>query len=87
MHSHPNFFPFLYTGKKMYVCQTALDDFQSILDTLGGPGEKKRAEDLLSRVTIVEDDPSDRTKDMPYSLKIRDRSKVSQTHKIMDFKA
>lgn len=71
----------------MYVCQTALDDFQSILDTLGGPGEKKRAEDLLSRVTIVEDGPSDRTKDMPYSLKIRDRSKVSQTHKIMDFKA
>lgn len=87
MHSHPNFLPFLYAGKKMYVCQTALDDFRSILDTLGGPGEKKRAEDFLSRVTIVEDDPSDRTKDMPYSLKIRDRSKVSQTHKIMDFKA
>ena len=61
----------------MYVCQTALDDFRSILDTLGGPEEKRRAEELLSDVTVVEDDPSDRTKDMPYSLKIRDRSKVS----------
>ena len=66
-----------YIGKKMYVCQTALDDFRSILETLGGPEEKRRAEELLSDVTVVQDDPSERTKDMPYSLKIRDRSKVS----------
>lgn len=61
----------------MYVCQTALDDFRSILETLGGPEEKRRAEELLSDVTVVQDDPSDKSKNMPYSLKIRDRSKVS----------
>ncbi|XP_061185667.1 UPF0415 protein C7orf25 homolog [Saccostrea echinata] len=63
-------------GKTMYVCRTALEDFQSILDTLGGQKEKERAKELLSRVTIVDDDPSDRTTQMPYSLKIKERSKV-----------
>ncbi|XP_056007687.1 UPF0415 protein C7orf25 homolog isoform X4 [Ostrea edulis] len=63
-------------GKVMYVCRTALEDFRSILDTLGGLKEKERAEKLLSQVTIVDDDPSDRTMEMPYSLRIKERSKI-----------
>ncbi|XP_062578859.1 UPF0415 protein C7orf25 homolog [Saccostrea cucullata] len=63
-------------GKTMLVCKTALEDFQSILDTLGGQKEKERAKELLSQVTVVNDDPSERTVEMPYSLKIKERSKV-----------
>ena len=34
----------LITGKEMYACRTAADSFCSILETVGGPGERKRGE-------------------------------------------
>lgn len=34
----------LGAGKEMYACQTAADSFRSILETVGGPGERKRGE-------------------------------------------
>ncbi|WAQ93916.1 CG025-like protein [Mya arenaria] len=66
---------FLY-GKQLFACQTAVDSFTSILETLGGPGEKRRAEDLLSRVNVVPDNTSFRADVMPNTGKIKDRSKV-----------
>ena len=35
---------FPLTGKEMYACQTAVDSFRSILETIGGPGERRRGE-------------------------------------------
>lgn len=61
-------------GKELFACRAAVSDFQLILDTLGGPGEKKRAEKLLARVHLVDDQPSERTLNLTHSAKINRRS-------------
>ncbi|XP_060575092.1 UPF0415 protein C7orf25 homolog [Ruditapes philippinarum] len=63
-------------GKELFACQTAVDSFQTILDTLGGQNEKKRASELLSRLTVVPDNPSFRATTIPNTGKIKDRSKI-----------
>ncbi|XP_069110453.1 UPF0415 protein C7orf25 homolog [Argopecten irradians] len=70
----PELHRFLH-GKELYACQTAWDDFETILNTLGGPEEKKRARLLRKKVTIVSDQPSQRTQDLPETGKIRLRTK------------
>lgn len=42
-------------GKKLVCCQLAYDAFQNILDIVGGQEERKRAEELMKRVTIYPD--------------------------------
>ncbi|CAF3464164.1 unnamed protein product [Rotaria sp. Silwood1] len=37
-------------GKELFICQTAYEEFNSIVSTVGGPNEKKRAEELFKRV-------------------------------------
>lgn len=66
----------LFLGKQFFVCQTAVEDFQTILETLGGKNEKDRAESLLSRCNIIPDQPSKRAQHLPNTGKIRERSKV-----------
>ncbi|KAI1902107.1 hypothetical protein AGOR_G00041300 [Albula goreensis] len=61
-------------GKELFVCQSAVQDFQVILDTLGGPGEKARAEELLARLRVVPDQPSERTQRLVTSSKVNRRS-------------
>ncbi|KAG9278441.1 UPF0415 protein C7orf25 homolog [Astyanax mexicanus] len=61
-------------GKELFACHSAVHDFQVILDTLGGPGEKARAEELLARLTIVPDQPSERTGKLVTSSKVNRRS-------------
>ncbi|XP_037538415.1 UPF0415 protein C7orf25 homolog [Nematolebias whitei] len=61
-------------GKQLFACRAAVHDFQVILDTLGGPGEKERAHMLLSRLHLVDDQPSERTKRLTPSAKINRRS-------------
>ena len=51
-------------------------DFQAILSTLGGPGEKIRAEKFLERVKVVPDQISDKVKNLKCGGKVRERSKV-----------
>ncbi|XP_052247815.1 UPF0415 protein C7orf25 homolog [Dreissena polymorpha] len=63
-------------GKQMFSCKTAVDSFKHILDTLGGPGERLRAETLLPTISVVPDDPSFRTISMPITGKIKHRSKI-----------
>lgn len=62
--------------KEWFVCRTAVEDFQTILDTLGGDNEKKRAKELLEKCKVVPDQPSLRSQTLPQTGKIRDRSKV-----------
>nr|CAH7736832.1 unnamed protein product [Callosobruchus chinensis] len=45
-----------FQGKKLYCCQTAMDNFINIVDTVGGPNEKKRAKELIDRLTVLPDD-------------------------------
>lgn len=63
-------------GKELYACQTAVDSFQTILDTLGGESEIERAKDLMKRVKVVPDNPSFRTQCLPTTGKIKERAKV-----------
>ncbi|KAK5860543.1 hypothetical protein PBY51_022009 [Eleginops maclovinus] len=61
-------------GKQLFACAAAVTDFRLILDTLGGPGEKQRAEKLLQRLQLVEDQPSQRTLRLTLSNKVNQRS-------------
>lgn len=61
-------------GKELFACQSAVQDFRVILDTLGGPGEKARADELLARLTVVPDEPSERTNRLVMSSKVNRRS-------------
>ncbi|KAM4556236.1 UPF0415 protein C7orf25 homolog [Fundulus diaphanus] len=61
-------------GKQLFACRAAVRDFQVILDTLGGPGEKERAQKLLARLHLVDDQPSERTQHLTASAKINRRS-------------
>ncbi|XP_014284641.1 UPF0415 protein C7orf25 homolog [Halyomorpha halys] len=59
----------IFKEKELYACETAVSNFKSIVDILGGEGEKKRTEQLLSRINVVED--------VPYTkLKIRGKIKA-----------
>jgi hypothetical protein len=43
-------------GKDLFVCQTAYDAFKNIINTIGGPNEKQRAESFLkNKVQLVPD--------------------------------
>ncbi|GLD70753.1 UPF0415 protein [Lates japonicus] len=61
-------------GKELFACRAAVNDFQLILDTLGGPGEKERAQKLLARLHLVDDRPSERTLRLRPSAKVNQRS-------------
>ncbi|XP_042744558.1 UPF0415 protein C7orf25 homolog isoform X2 [Tympanuchus pallidicinctus] len=61
-------------GKELFACESAVRDFQSILETLGGPGEKERAALLVKRINVVADQPSDRALRLVASSKINSRS-------------
>ncbi|KDR11077.1 UPF0415 protein C7orf25 homolog isoform X2 [Zootermopsis nevadensis] len=45
----------LFEGKSLFCCESAVKDFQSIVSTLGGPGEVSRANELLARITVIPD--------------------------------
>ncbi|KAI0984175.1 hypothetical protein GJ496_001130 [Pomphorhynchus laevis] len=62
--------------KEMVACRTALDEFQEIVTVVGGPNERKRADELLKRVTIVEDQPSERAMALAESARVRNRTKI-----------
>ncbi|XP_048366769.1 UPF0415 protein C7orf25 homolog isoform X2 [Sphaerodactylus townsendi] len=61
-------------GKELFACESAVKDFQVILETLGGPGEKNRAAALLERVTVIPDQPSEHALRLVLSSKINTRS-------------
>lgn len=44
------------TGKTIVCCRTAWDDFEKIVNTLGGPKEIERTAELKQMLTIYPDD-------------------------------
>lgn len=60
--------------KELFACESAVKDFQVILETLGGPGEKNRAALLMERINVVPDQPSERALRLVPSSKINSRS-------------
>ncbi|KAK1875296.1 UPF0415 protein C7orf25 [Dissostichus eleginoides] len=61
-------------GKQLFACSAAVTDFRLILETLGGPGEKQRGEQLLRSLTLMEDQPSQRSLNLTLSHKVTQRS-------------
>jgi len=62
----------------LICCQSAAKDFRTIIDTLGGEGERIRAKNLLEDLIdeIVPDGMSDRLKNLDLSGKIKARSRA-----------
>ncbi|XP_064092894.1 UPF0415 protein C7orf25 homolog isoform X1 [Macrobrachium nipponense] len=42
-----------FQGCELMVCQEAVDHFSDIINTIGGPAEKKRSQEFLARVAVV----------------------------------
>ena len=66
----------LFSDKQLVTCQSAMDDFMAILDTLGGQGEKLRAKELMTKIKVIPDRTSDKVKMLKTGGKVRERSKV-----------
>lgn len=68
----------IFKDKKLICCESAVIDFKSIVDTLGGDGEKLRAKDLLENKihAIVPDIESERFANLKLSDKVKSRSKI-----------
>ncbi|CAF0728890.1 unnamed protein product [Didymodactylos carnosus] len=63
-------------GKELYVCQTAYDEFNDIIQSIGGENEKIRAKELLENMTLMPDCPSERAMALQESVKIKPKTKV-----------
>lgn len=61
-------------GKRLAACHTALQAFGKIVDEIGGPEEKKRAEYWLEKMTVLQDKPSARCMGLTPSNKIKRNS-------------
>jgi len=66
-----------FLGKKLVSCETAISDFMTIVNTVGGETEKMRAKDLVeNKLTIVPDALSEEVANLKLSDQIKDRSKI-----------
>ncbi|XP_005104830.2 UPF0415 protein C7orf25 homolog [Aplysia californica] len=63
-------------GKELYASESAATCFRDLVSLMGGPGEKTRADQLLSTVRVVADQPSARARGLSCGGKVKDRSKV-----------
>ena len=70
--------PFLdsvFKDKQLVCCSSAMRDFETITNTLGGSGEKERASQLIQRIIVVPDSDSPRSQSLKVSGKIKERSR------------
>lgn len=63
-------------NKRLVACQTAVVAFQNIVATIGGVEETKRTQELLERVQVVDDEPSERCLALRKSSKINRRALI-----------
>ncbi|XP_012263268.2 UPF0415 protein C7orf25 homolog [Athalia rosae] len=67
----------LFKRKKLIICRTAYDNFKNIISVIGGPNETERTEELMRRVEVVSDNPSERIMHaLPLGGRIKDRSRL-----------
>jgi hypothetical protein len=65
-----------FAGKDVYACESAVKDFQTIIQIIGGPKERQRANDLLRNLKIVPDCLSERSKKLKTTYQVKERAKV-----------
>ena len=67
----------VFHGKKLVSCESAVKDFMTIVDTVGGDDEKLRAKDLVeNKLTVVPDALSEEVANLKLSDQIKERSKI-----------
>lgn len=66
----------LFGHNQLITCREALLDFQSLVETIGGPREKQRAAELIGRMRIVDNSPSVRVSNLQLSSNIKERSRI-----------
>lgn len=66
----------LFASRKLVCCQSAFDDFSTIVKVMAGPCESRAAQRLFERLEVVPDSPSERAAALALRGKIRKRSKV-----------
>lgn len=66
----------LFQGKELVTCREALYDFQTLVERMGGPGEKERTRDLISRLQIVEDSACGKVAKLQLTSNVKPRSRL-----------
>ena len=66
----------LFVGKELVTSRSAFDDFKALVDTMGGVGEKQRTADLIQRLQIIPDNPSERVLRLKLSSSVKERSRI-----------
>jgi hypothetical protein len=64
----------LNSGRELYCSEMAFKEFKTILETVGGLQEQRRAVDFLHRVKVVPDQISERSKTLQVIGHIKLRS-------------
>ena len=60
----------IFLNKELICCQSAMTDFQTILNTLGGESERERGLKLIERIKVVPDRHSSKTEGLHMSGEI-----------------
>lgn len=82
-----NIYFFLVIGKELIACETARESFLSILNVVGGPNEKIRADKLLKSITFLRDvNEIEENSLWSGNVKLRLGKKIQQrTYKVFTF--
>nr|SVE75372.1 EOG090X0CWG [Daphnia dolichocephala] len=66
----------LFGEKQLVTCREALIDFQTLVERMGGSGEKQRTRDLIARLDIVDDSPCGRVAQLQLTSNVKTRSRL-----------
>lgn len=66
----------LFGDNQLVTCRDALQDFQALVEKIGGSKEKERAKELIRRIQTVEDTPSERVLNLPLTSNVKERSRI-----------
>nr|CAG4651301.1 EOG090X0CWG [Simocephalus serrulatus]SVE94484.1 EOG090X0CWG [Simocephalus serrulatus] len=66
----------LFRDKQLVTCRQALNDFQTLVERMGGPGENRRTHDLVQRLNIVEDSTCGRIANLQLTSNVKTRSRL-----------
>lgn len=66
----------LFRGHQLVTCRQALDDFQTLVNRMGGPGEKERTAELVKRLRVVDDSIDGRVGKLQLTSNIKPRSRL-----------
>ncbi|XP_010416143.1 PREDICTED: UPF0415 protein C7orf25 homolog [Camelina sativa] len=64
------------SGKRGIVCESVLSEFKELVSMYAGPNEKRRAEQLLKSLMVVNDNPTERVKSLPTTRKLAMKNKT-----------